>query len=176
MSDADPIGFSPAPARDMVTVRGALGDPAFAKALEDNGFSVPSGLKLTGGPDEAALWFSPDEVLVLTEAEKGPALAAALSDAFGEMHAMALDVSDARVVFRLTGARVGEVLAKGAPCDCSDKGFPPGTVRRTHLAGLAVAIWRFDAETWEIACFRSFGHHLEAWLQTVSAPAAAVNF
>ncbi|MEM7745225.1 MAG: sarcosine oxidase subunit gamma family protein [Pseudomonadota bacterium] len=162
------IGIAEAPGRRMVAVRGDLGDDNLANTLKLQGIDAPGALGLTGGPDACALWFSPDEMLVLGAAGD-------LDGALSGQHAMALDVSDARVVFRLTGAKVGEVLAKGAPCDCSDKGFPPGTVRRTHLAGLAVAIWRFDAETWEIACFRSFAHHLRAWLETAAHPAAAVH-
>ncbi len=162
------IGIDDAPGRSMVTVRGDLTDSHLANALKQKGIDAPEALGLTGGPDACALWFSPDEMLVLGAADD-------LAGALAGQHAMVLDVSDARLVFRLTGAKVGEVLAKGAPCDCSDKGFPPGTVRRTHLAGLAVAIWRYDADTWEIACFRSFAHHLKAWLETAANPAAAVD-
>lgn len=170
------IDIVDAPARAMVTVRGAHDDPGVVKALKKNGVSVPNPLALTGGPEGGALWFAPDELLIFGPAGQGDELSTKLTEAVSAQHAMALDVSDVRTVLRLTGEKVGEVLAKGAPCDCSDKGFPPGTVRRTHMAGLAVAIWRLDQETWEIACFRSFAHHLESWLRTVSSPAAAVNW
>jgi len=159
----------------MVSLRGDPAAPDFREALESRGISTPERLSLAGVPGNCALWFSPDELLALRPEGEGRETAAALAEAFGEAHAMALDVSDARTILRLTGSKVGDVLAKGTPCDCSDAGFPPGAVRRTRLAGLAVAIWRFDHETWEIACSRSFAHHLEAWLETAAAPAAAVD-
>lgn len=173
------IGIVDTCPRGMITLRGdLLSDECLNVVNGITGEDPPGPLAIAG--NGLAVWMSPDELLLLSPySQVDTSLAvdrqiAALSAALAGHHALILDVSDARTVFRLTGARVGEVLAKGTPCDCSDRGFPSGMARRTHLAGLAVAIWRLDAETWEIACFRSYAHHLKAWLETASAPAAAV--
>ncbi|MEM7189259.1 MAG: sarcosine oxidase subunit gamma family protein [Pseudomonadota bacterium] len=163
IADATPSG--------QVTYRGDL---AAVDLSALDGLTTPAALQTTAAGQARAVWMSPDELLLLLA--DAPAAVDGLSAQMAGHYAMALDVSDTRVVFRLTGALVGEVLAKGAPCDCSDRGFPPGTARRTHLGGLAVAIWRIDAETWEIACFRSFAHHLKAWLEQTAIAGSEVGY
>ncbi|HET7408756.1 MAG TPA: sarcosine oxidase subunit gamma family protein, partial [Paracoccaceae bacterium] len=131
--------------RGQVTLRGDLGGAEISRFVKElAGVGVPGVWQVTREGDRAAVWMAPDELLLLIPyAEAGQAVARA-----GEMlegrHQLALDVSDARVVLRLAGPLVGEVLAKGAPCDLSDRAFPPGSARRTHLGGLAVAFWRLD--------------------------------
>ena len=52
-----------------------------------------------------ALWMSPDELLILVPyAEAGQAVTV-LQEALGDAHHLAVDVSDARAHFRLTGPR-----------------------------------------------------------------------
>ncbi|MEM6660895.1 MAG: sarcosine oxidase subunit gamma family protein [Pseudomonadota bacterium] len=165
------IGIAEATPQGQVTFRGDLS--AVDLSVVD-GLTVPGTLQTTAAGSSRAIWMSPDELLLLVK--DAPATVTALTEQLAGQHAMALDVSDARIAFRLTGDLVGEVLAKGAPCDCSDHGFPPGTARRTHLGGLAVAIWRIDAGTWEIACFRSFAHHLKAWLEQAAVAGSEVGW
>lgn len=169
IADRGPVG--------MVTLRGDLGDPAFASALRDAlGLDVPATWQASFGEDgTGAIWMAPDELLLLTSREAAPDLATRLSRALAGSHHMVLDVSDARAVLALTGPGVAEVLAKGAPVDLSAAAFPPGAARRTHLGGIAVVFWRRDDETWEIACFRSFARHLFDWLTTSARPGSAVG-
>lgn len=171
MTTEDPlIGIEELPLRGQVTLKGDLSDAGLGAAVREvAGVDVPGALAQSGGK---AVWMAPDELLLMVD--DAAAAVAALEGALAGQHVMALDVSDTRAVIRLTGARVGEVLAKGAPCDCSDHGFPAGTARRTHLAGLAVGLWRLDAESWEIVCFRSYAHHLLAWLEQASVPGSEV--
>lgn len=158
----------------QVTLRADLSVSAVAKVLtEVTGLEMPGTLKVTQNGAARAVWMSPDELLLLVS--DAAACVAQLTEALEGHHHMALDVSDARTVLRLTGDSVGEVLAKGVPCDVSDHGCPPGTARRTHLAGLAVGLWRLDDKTWEVVCFRSFAHHLEAWLATAATEGAQVG-
>ena len=160
--------------RGQITLRGDLGSIEIQNAVRQvMGADVPSALSHMDG---RVVWMSPDELLLLVPHAEASAHVTALNQALTGVHHMALDVSEARAILRLTGARVGEVLAKGAPCDCSDRGFPVGAARRTHLGGLAVGIWRLDAETWEIMCFRSYAHHLMAWLEATSVPGSEVGW
>jgi sarcosine oxidase subunit gamma len=105
-----------------------------------------------------------------------PAAVERLGDKLAGQHHLALDASDMRTVVRLTGPLAGEVLAKGVPFDLRDRAFPPGSARRTTTAGIAVALWRREAEFWEIAAFRSHAHHLIAWLEDAARPGSEVGF
>lgn len=162
--------------RGQVALKGDLGGAGIAGAVKElAGVDVPGALQVAHDGGRAAVWMAPDELLLLLPyAQAGDAVARA-GEMLGDEHHLALDMSDARVVLRLTGTAAGEVLAKGAPCDLSDRAFPPGTARRTHLGGLAVAIWRLDAETWEVVAFRSYAHHLMAWLEDAARPGAEVG-
>lgn len=163
--------------RGQVTLKGDLGSAGISAAVQEiAGVSVPGRLAFERAADRAAIWMAPDEVLVLLPHAEAPDAAARAGEMLAGEHHLALDVSDARAILRVTGAAAGEVLAKGAPCDLSDRAFAPGTARRTHLGGVAVAIWRLDAETWEVACFRSVAHHLFAFLEDASRPGAEVGW
>lgn len=159
----------------MITLRGDMASDAFAAAVDEAvGLAVPEALRVVSGEDSRAVWMSPDELLLFCDYGDADTAIARIGNQMGTAHHMALNVSDARAVIRLTGSRVGEVLAKGAPCDCSDHGFPVGTARRSHLAGLAVAFWRLEPDVWEIVALRSYAHHLMLWLEQVSQPGSEV--
>ena len=168
IADRGPVG--------QVTLRADLSDPAVAGAVrEAAGVDLPGTWQARmAGDGRGAVWFSPDELLILGAYAEAGDMAARLSRALGGTHHLALDVSDARVVLRLEGARVGEALMKGMPVDLRDAAFPPGSVRRSHLGGIAVALWRLDADTWEIVAFRSFGRHLFDWLAASSVAGSEV--
>ncbi len=168
------IGIEDDSARGQITLKADLQDAAVQSAVQEvTGVAVPAALTHSNGD---AVWMAPDELLLFVPEGTSAQVTDRLSQILSGVHHMALDVSDARKVLRLTGPLVGEVLAKGAPCDCSDRGFPPGTARRTHLGGLAVGIWRLDADTWEVMCFRSYAHHLTAWLEATAVQGSEVGF
>lgn len=169
------IGIEPSGLHGMITLRGDLASQTLVDAVNEVvGLAVPGPLSVTANGDARAVWMSPDELLLFCAYAEADTAVTRIGEQMGSTHHMALNVSDARVVIRLTGARVGEVLAKGAPCDCSDHGFPVGTARRTQMAGLAVAFWRLDAQTWEIVALRSYAHHLLAWLEQAALPGSEV--
>lgn len=168
-------GIEPLGLQGMITLRGDLVSDAFAAAVDEAvGLSVPEALTAVSGEDTRAIWMSPDELLLFCDYGEANAAICRIKEQLQESHHMVLNVSDARAVIRLTGSRVGEVLAKGAPNDCSDHGFPVGTARRTHMAGLAVAFWRLESDVWEIVALRSYAHHLQTWLEKVSPPGSEV--
>jgi sarcosine oxidase, subunit gamma len=171
------VGIEDTGLRGQVTLKGELGGRAMAGAVRELvGLKMPGVRQVMAGQGNAAVWMAPDEVLLLMPYADAPGAVARAGEVLKGRHHMALDVSDARVVLRLTGAAVGEVLAKGAPTDLSDRACPPGSARRTHLGGMAVAFWRLDAETWEIVAFRSYAHHLVAWLEDAARPGAEVGY
>ena len=155
IADRGPVG--------QVTLRGDLASAKLHKAVKVGvGVDVPGPLSAAFDGDRGAVWMSPDELLLLTEYDQAGALVTALGEALAGSHHMALDVSDARAVISLEGAQVADVLSKGAPLDMS--AFPVGHARRTHVANVAVGIWRKSDSAWEIVCFRSFAKHLFDWL------------
>ena len=176
VSAASPlIGIEASGLRGMIAVRGDLASDELHAAVDEAvGLKVPGPLSVIAHHNDRAVWMSPDELLLFCDYSEADAAIARIDAQMGTAPHLALNVSDARAVIRLTGERVGEVLAKGAPCDCSDHGFPVGTARRTHLAGLAVAFWRLEPEVWEIVALRTFSHHLMTWLEQASVPGAEV--
>jgi sarcosine oxidase subunit gamma len=170
------IGIEDTGPRGQVTLKGYLGSPAIAAVVREIlALDVPGVRQIAAGDGGAAVWMAPDELLLLMPYPQAGEAVARAGEMLESQHHMALDVSDARVVLRLTGAAVGEVLAKGAPTDLSDRACPPGSARRTHMGGLAVAFWRLDAETWEIVALRSYAHHLIGWLEDAARPGSDVG-
>ncbi|MEO0959366.1 MAG: sarcosine oxidase subunit gamma family protein [Pseudomonadota bacterium] len=160
----------------MVSVKTDLALPALDAVLREVcGVGVPMRLTVWSSGDRAVVWMAPDELLVLVPAAEAGAVAGRIEAALGEAHALVADMSSARTLFRLEGARAGEVLAKGAPLDFRDAGFAVGTARRTHLGPVAVGIWREAAEAWSLVCFRSYAPYTADWLAAAVAEGSEVG-
>ena len=160
----------------QVTLRGDLSSRALKKAVKAGvGVDVPGRLQAAFGGGKGAVWMSPDELLLVTGYAEAGALAASLGAALTGEHNLAVNVSDARAVIRLSGTGVAEILAKGAPVDVSNTAFPVGSTRRSHIGGVAVGFWRKTADEWEIVCFRSFAQFLFDWLVESSKEGSEVG-
>jgi sarcosine oxidase subunit gamma len=103
---------------------------------------------------------SPDELLVLLPYTEVAATLEALEDRLSGHHHLALDISDARAVFRISGAGAREVLAKLSPVDLSAQRFGPGEIRRTRAAQVAVAFWLDEDGVFTLICFRSVARYV----------------
>jgi sarcosine oxidase, subunit gamma len=171
------VGIEDTGLRGQVTLKGDLAGQEMTGAVREIvGLDVPDTWRAAFDGERGALWMAPDELLLLVPYAEASAAVARLDEMLAGRHCLALDVSDMRTILRLTGAQTGEVLAKGVPCDLRDRAFPPGSARRTTTAGIAVALWRLEAEVWEIAAFRSYAHHLMAFLEDGARPGSAVGF
>ncbi len=149
----------------MVTLRGDLSDPKLAAAVKSAvGLTMPAARGIKEGTKGAVAWMSPDELLLMVPHETADACVARLDKALAGSHFLAVNVSDARAVFTLTGAGCREVLAKGAPVDLSAAGLPIGEIRRTRLGQIAVAFWAGSETEMRVICFRSVGAHVYSWL------------
>jgi sarcosine oxidase subunit gamma len=140
----------------MITLRGDLSSAKLKKAVKAvAGVAVPAQRKVAQEGDKAVAWMSPDEVLILVPyAGVADAIAALEKDLSGE-HFLAVDVSDARAMFRLSGASVREVVAKVMPVDMRPSEFAVGDFRRSRLAQVAAAMWMPAEDAVQIICFRS---------------------
>ena len=80
------------------------------------------------------------------------------------------DQSDARLVLRLSGPRVRDVLAKGVAVDLHPKAFKPGDVTSTLVAYVGVQIDMLDAApTYQLTAPRSMAGTLWSWLSASAA-------
>jgi sarcosine oxidase subunit gamma len=136
------------------------------------GLKAPSQRRIEVSGDKACAWMSPDEyLLVLPYGDVATALAA-IAKAFGAEHHLAVDVSDARAVFRMEGDRADQVLRKLVPADLER--LAPGEMRRTRAAQVAVAFWQQDGG-YTLVCFRSVAGYVMGLLTNAAQPGSELS-
>ena len=163
--------------RGMVTVRGDLASDAMGKALRDViGADVPGQRQIVEGDKGKVAWMSPDELLVICDHAAAEDIVTALNAALQGAHALVVNVSDARAVFKVSGAAAREVLAKLAPVDLAPGAFEPGMMRRTRMAQVAAAFWMNADGSFEIICFRSVAQYVFDVLVVASAEGSEVGY
>ena len=164
------------PPMGMVTRRVDLAAAKLKTAASDlAGIAFPETRGASVKEGRAILWMSPDEVLILLPRAEAAAAAASLSRGLKGTHHMAVDVSDARSLFRLDGEGAREVLAKLTPADLHPDAFGPGEVRRTRLGQVAAAFWVAEANAIELVAFRSVARYVFDLLANAADPAARVD-
>jgi len=151
----------------MIMLR-AKGVKALDKAVKAvTGTKLPAQRRIEINGDRACGWMSPDEyLLILPYADIAEALAKLAKALAGEHH-LAVDVSDARAVFRIEGDQATDVLRKLSPVDF-DK-LAPGELRRTRAAQVAAAIWQQD-QGFTLVCFRSVAAYVLGLLTHSAQP------
>ena len=160
----------------MITLRGDPGSAAFRKAATGvTGTDMPGqGQERCDGP-YGICWMSPDEVMVLCPYEEVGVTLTKMRTSLGKAHALAVDVSDARASFILTGPHVREVIAKLCPVDMLPGAFEPGMFRRTRMAQVPAAFWMRDAQTVQVIVFRSVGQYVFDLLCAAGRSGSAVD-
>ena len=151
----------------MITLR-AKGVKALDKAVKSvtgTKLAAPRRIEING--DRACGWMSPDEYLLgFPDAEVTAALAS-LAKALAGEHYLAVDVSDARAIFRVEGDRAADVLRKLAPVDF--EALEPGELRRTRAAQVAAAMWA-EGGGFTVVCFRSVAGYVMGLLTHSAQP------
>lgn len=125
--------------------------------------ALPDGPHRVCNGEVAVAGIGPESWLLTCE-NGGNAFAAGLRDPL-EKHAAVVDVSDAHLVLRLTGARLRETLAKLVPIDLHERSFAVGDVAQTVAGHMAVVLWRLEDSApgeavFELAAGRSHAHSL----------------
>lgn len=160
----------------MITLRGDLSSkPVKAAVAAATGGKVPGQREVVQGKTGTALWMSPDELLLLCPYEQVPAMLDKATASLGAAHALAVDVSDARALFSVSGPAAREVLAKLCPVDLSPEAFAPGAIRRTRMAQVAAAIWLESEDSFRVICFRSVADYAFNVLKAAAQPGSAVG-
>ena len=170
IEDVGPLG--------MITVRANLSDAGTRTALAFSGLERPDPREVTGSIEKGAMWMSPDELMILTAHGEADVMVSTLNEAFDGAHALVVNVSDARVAFRLTGkdAKVREVLAKLSPADLRRASLPAGQLRRTRLAQVPAAVWITKDGEAILICFRSVAGYVRDLLNKVTEPGSDVGY
>ncbi len=161
----------------MITLRGDLGSEGMSKAVKDAvGQGMPGQREVKVEGDTGAIWMSPDELLLLVPHARADETCASLAETLRGEHALAVNVSDARALFRVSGSPAREVMGKLAPVDFAPGAFEPGHIRRSRMAQVSAAFWMDDAESFRIICFRSTADYVFKLLKAAAQPGSAVKY
>jgi len=146
--------------RDAKFTQAASGVTDCALPVEPN--SSATGLFAT------VLWLGPDEWLVTSETQPAEELTDRLRAALKPLPCAVTDVTDARVVFTVSGERARDVLARGCGLDLHPRAFGPGRCAQTLLAKASVILHRRGSEpAFDVYVARSFADYLWAWFEEV---------
>lgn len=162
----------------MITLRGDIGAAALKKAAgtASGGSAMPAALRINGGLGGGIGWMAPDEALILCPHAEAETRAAAMSKSLAKSFAMAVNVSDARAVFRVSGSSARDVLAKLCPLDLAPASFGPGDFRRTRMAQIPAALWMEEDGSIGVICFRSVAQYAFDLLSVAAQPGSSVGF
>ena len=164
--------------RGMITLRGDLSSASLrdaATGVTAVDFPDRRGATMAGG--HGLCWMSPDELLILVPYDEVQSALGGIAKALAGTHHLAVDVSDARASFQLTGdgGSIRNVLAKLTPADMRPSALPAGEMRRTRLAQVPAAIWFRNDSTAELICFRSVAEYVWGLLVNAAEPGADVG-
>jgi heterotetrameric sarcosine oxidase gamma subunit len=98
-------------------------------------------------------WAGPDSWLMVASERRD--LEKELTGVVGDAAAI-VDLSDARVMLRLTGREARTLLAKGVSIDLDPRAFGPGNTAITLLAHVVIQLWQIDqSPTFDVAVPRA---------------------
>lgn len=161
----------------MITLRGDLSLADMKNAATGvAGVDMPGRREIRWVDQRGLAWMSPDELLALVPYAEVSQKLEQIRGIKGKHHYLAVDVSDARAMFRISGKGVREVIAKLCPVDMSEDAFAPGQIRRTRMAQVPAAIWMTDAQTIHIVCFRSVAQYVFDLLRGASEAGSEVGY
>lgn len=147
----------------MISLRCDLAEkalPALSKSIV--GGKLPLARKIETKDGKAVGWMSPDELLFMLPYQDVAKAIDTIGKKLVGIHHLAVDVSDARAVFRIEGPKAAEVLMKLAPVDLNTLAI--GELRRTRVAQVAAAFWK-DAEGYTLVSFRSVAGYVMGLLE-----------
>jgi sarcosine oxidase subunit gamma len=163
-------------ARGMITLRGDLTSAKLIKAVKAvTGQAVPISGQFLGDGTSGVAWMSPDELLLAMPYVDVAQHVAQIDKALVGQHYLAVDVSDARAVFSVSGARARDVLARLCPVDLHADSFGVGHFRRTRMAQVAAAFWMHDTG-FDVVCFQSVGDYAHDLLTQAAKNATGTEF
>ena len=148
----------------IAQINGAPEAAALTAALGDFGLeTTPVSNRSCRGTRATLLWNGPGMWLVESPDVDSPGLLHELRSALAQTDATVTDLSHARTIVRVRGARAPELLCKGCPADI--QALATGDCLVTQLAHFSVMMHSIDgAQGVDLYVFRSFGLALWEWL------------
>ena len=145
------------------------GAAALAQALRDHaGLALPEPRCWVGDDALALLWCAPGQFMAVGDGAATRRLADAL-----RAWALLIDLTGSRLVVRLSGPAVRDVLARVVPLDLHPRAMRPGQVASTLAAHIGVQIWQVDdAPSYDLAGPVSYAGSLFRALELAGAPVA----
>lgn len=152
----------------MISLRAKPDVPGLSNAVQAAvGLALPDTRRIVQNGARAVGWMSPDEYLIVLPYAEVAAALTAIGAALKGQHHLAVDVSDARAVFRIEGAKAAQVLQKLSPTDLAK--LEPGELRRTRAAQVAAAFWA-EGDGYTLVCFRSVATYVMGLLTHSAMP------
>ncbi|MEP2921644.1 MAG: sarcosine oxidase subunit gamma family protein [Sulfitobacter sp.] len=174
--DAGIAHISELPPQGMITLRGDLSAKPLVKAVSAAvALGLPDRRECLSQADKAVAWMSPDELLLMCAYEDAGSMLATLTAKLGKVHALAVNVSDARAVFEVRGPNAREVMAKVTPVDLAPSVFTTGMFRRSRIAQVNAAFWMTQEDCFRIICFRSVAQYMFDVLSIAAQPGSEVG-
>ena len=155
----------------QVALRGR-GDRAFVEAVEAAlGMAPPLEPNRVGERGRVrVLWLGPDEWLVVTPDGKELGLAKKLLERLQGQTAVVTEVSEARAVIGLAGAKARDLLSHGCSLDLHPRVFSPGQCAQTLLARLPIILHQREvAPSYDVYVARSLAEYLWGWITDAGA-------
>ena len=138
----------------MVTLKGEL-DAVAGAVTAVTGQAMPEVRRIVLGTKSVA-WMAPDELLILCDYAQADRVVIELTQTLEGVHHLAVNVSDARAVFTLTGTGIRDTLGKVTPADLG--ALAPLEFRRSRIAQIPAAFW-IDETQATVICFRSVAQY-----------------
>jgi sarcosine oxidase, subunit gamma len=136
------------------------------------GAKLPAQRRIEFAGDCACGWMSPDEYLLVMPYDAVAKALADIAKALKGQHHLAVDVSDARAVFRVEGSQAAEVLRKLSPVDFER--MEATELRRTRAAQVAAAFWK-QSDGYTVVCFRSVAGYILGLLTHSAMPGSELT-
>lgn len=159
-----PLGMVTLRAKDLKSI-----DKAVKAAV---GAKLPAQRRIEIVGDCVCGWMSPDEYLLVMPYDQVATALITIAKALKGQHHLAVDVSDARAVFRVEGPRAADVLRKLSPVDFDR--LAPGELCRTRAAQVATAFWKQN-DGYTVVCFRSVAEYAMGLLSHSAMPGSELN-
>jgi sarcosine oxidase, subunit gamma len=157
----------------MITLRCKHDVKNLPKAVKAaTGMAMPAPRRIVKDGAFGAAWMAHDELLLILPYDQVANALATIAKALKAEHHLAVDVSDARAVFRITGAKADQVLAKLTPADLAT--LEPGEIRRSRAAQVAAAFWAEDGG-FSLVCFRSVAPYMMGLLTHSAQPGSELD-
>ncbi|MCY4304459.1 MAG: sarcosine oxidase subunit gamma [Aestuariivita sp.] len=148
------------PSQGMISLRGNLSSDIVRQSVYSAvSLELPDIRKIKVGAICAICWMAPDELLILCPYAEVASRVTRMQSDLKSVHSFVVDVSDARVMFCISGVRSREVLAKLCPVDLTQSEFGVGDFRLTRLAQVPAAFWMQNAEIFNILVSRSVARY-----------------